>query len=143
MRSSWWRRRWDLNPRTALTAYTLSRGTSYSHLSTSPKVIMHNCLFNSLAFDGREGGIRTHVGLHPNGFQDRPVMTTSVPLVIQNARLILPVKTPIVKWYIKLFLKFLFFIILQSSSADLPGCQSGHHRGYRIFFGSIRLFSRH
>ncbi len=31
-----WRRRRDLNPRTALTAYTLSRGTSYSHLSTSP-----------------------------------------------------------------------------------------------------------
>ncbi len=29
---------------------------------------------------GGEGGIRTHVGLHPNGFQDRPVMTTSVPL---------------------------------------------------------------
>ena len=37
------------------------------------------------------------MGLHPNGFQDRPVMTTSVPLVIQNARLILPVKTHIVK----------------------------------------------
>lgn len=33
-----WRRRWDLNPRTALTAYTLSRGTSYSHLSTSPSI---------------------------------------------------------------------------------------------------------
>ena len=29
---------------------------------------------------GGEGGIRTHVGLHPNGFQDRPVMTASVPL---------------------------------------------------------------
>ena len=31
-------------------------------------------------YSGGEGGIRTHVGLHPNGFQDRPVMTTSVPL---------------------------------------------------------------
>ena len=30
--------------------------------------------------NGGEGGIRTHVGLHPNGFQDRPVMTASVPL---------------------------------------------------------------
>ena len=29
---------------------------------------------------GGEGGIRTHAGLHPNGFQDRPVMTASVPL---------------------------------------------------------------
>ena len=35
-------------------------------------------LFN---FGGGDG-IRTHVGLHPNGFQDRPVMTTSVPLHI-------------------------------------------------------------
>ena len=32
--------------------------------------------------NGGEGGIRTHVGLSPNGFQDRPVMTTSVPLLI-------------------------------------------------------------
>ena len=31
---------------------------------------------------GGEGGIRTHAGLHPNGFQDRPVMTASVPLHI-------------------------------------------------------------
>ncbi len=30
--------------------------------------------------NGGEGGIRTHVGLHPNGFQDRPVVTASVPL---------------------------------------------------------------
>ena len=29
---------------------------------------------------GGESGIRTHVGLHPNGFQDRPVMTASVSL---------------------------------------------------------------
>ena len=37
---------------------------------------------------GGEGGIRTHVGLHPNGFQDRPVMTTSVPLqkLVTHAR---------------------------------------------------------
>ena len=121
MRSSWWRRRWDLNPRTALTAYTLSRGTSYSHLSTSPKVIMHDCLFNSLAFDGREGGIRTHVGLHPNGFQDRPVMTTSVPLVIQNARLILPVKTHIVKWFIKLFCSYFKIFIFYNLTIQFSG----------------------
>ena len=35
---------------------------------------------NLVNVDGGEGGIRTHVGLHPNGFQDRPVMTASVPL---------------------------------------------------------------
>ena len=33
----------------------------------------------SASFYG-EGGIRTHAGFHPNGFQDRLVMTTSIPL---------------------------------------------------------------
>lgn len=33
-----------------------------------------------LTYYGGEGGIRTHVELPPNGFQDRPVMTASVPL---------------------------------------------------------------
>ena len=73
-----------MNPRTVLTAYTLSRGTSYSHLSTSPCLMSaekdYVFITDLFSFDGREGGIRTHVGLHPNGFQDRPVMTTSVPL---------------------------------------------------------------
>ena len=31
-----------------------------------------------------EGGVRTHVPLRTNGFQDRLVMTTSIPLHIQN-----------------------------------------------------------
>lgn len=34
----------------------------------------------SFIMDGGEDGIRTHVELPPNGFQDRPVMTASVPL---------------------------------------------------------------
>ena len=34
------------------------------------------------AFPGGDGGIRTHVGLHPNGFQDRLVMTASIQLRI-------------------------------------------------------------
>ena len=36
---------------------------------------------------GAEGGIRTHVGVNPNGFQDRLVMTTSIPLRNSNALL--------------------------------------------------------
>ena len=35
---------------------------------------------NLFFFFGAEGGIRTHVGVNPNGFQDRLVMTTSIPL---------------------------------------------------------------
>lgn len=34
--------------------------------------------------NGGEDGIRTHVELPPNGFQDRPVMTASVPLHVVN-----------------------------------------------------------
>ena len=36
------------------------------------------------AFYGGEEGIRTLVGLPPNGFQDRLVMTASIPLRIGN-----------------------------------------------------------
>ena len=36
---------------------------------------------------GGGSGIRTHVGLPPNGFQDRPVMTTSVSLQVQPTRI--------------------------------------------------------
>lgn len=54
---------------------------------------------NGLSFVmyGGEDGIRTHVELPPNGFQDRPVMTASVPLQVKmiqayesRARIIIP-----------------------------------------------------
>ena len=35
---------------------------------------------------GGEDGIRTHVGLLPNGFQDRLVMTASIPLRIYSVQ---------------------------------------------------------
>ena len=65
-----------------------SQGSLFSHLSTSPirfqLVEEISSLFRFLIplnlKSGGGGGIRTHVGLHPNGFQDRPVMTASVPL---------------------------------------------------------------
>ena len=40
------------------------------------------------AFPGGDGGIRTHVGLHPNGFQDRLVMTTSIHLRVKNYKIV-------------------------------------------------------
>ena len=39
-------------------------------------------ILKSVNIDGGEEGIRTLVGLPPNGFQDRLVMTTSIPLRI-------------------------------------------------------------
>ena len=35
-------------------------------------------------FSGGAGGIRTHVAVTPNGFQDRLVMTASIPLLVQH-----------------------------------------------------------
>ena len=55
-----------------LTTYSLSRGAPSASLGTSP---------NGRNKNG-EGGIRTHVPLRTNGFQDRLVMTTSIPLHI-------------------------------------------------------------
>ena len=43
---------------------------------------LENVVFSRL-FGGGEEGIRTLVGLPPNGFQDRLVMTASIPLRIK------------------------------------------------------------
>ena len=94
-----------MNPRAALTTYSLSRGAPSASLGTSP-----NCptqLFFALFYQKRfilyrvvsclsrtfltffaifsfstsgESGIRTHAPLRTNGFQDRLVMTTSISL---------------------------------------------------------------
>ena len=48
-------------------------------LRYAPKTYYKSMKLN-INVNGGGGGIRTHVGFHPNGFQDRPVMTASVPL---------------------------------------------------------------
>ena len=85
-----WRRRRDLNPRASCPTYTLSRGAS-SPLEYFSKVKMFFEIFSFWGGYfflrptrvGGESGIRTHVGLHPNGFQDRLVMTASISLRIR------------------------------------------------------------
>ena len=99
-----------MNPRAALTTYSLSRGAPSASLGTSPKCprIIHAILFSLiprlssyasifsvvhahlqgkqkevhsiLNFPSGEGGIRTHAPSRTNGFQDRLVMTTSISL---------------------------------------------------------------
>ena len=71
-----------MNSRAGYPTYTLSRGASSANLSTSPNNL------KILYCYGRGGGIRTHVGLHPNGFQDRPVVTASVPLDCDSFKII-------------------------------------------------------
>ena len=73
------RRRRDLNPRAAINDLLPFQGSPFSRLGTSPSV------WSSFDYDMQfpasgEDGIRTHAPLRTNGFQDRLVMTTSIPL---------------------------------------------------------------
>ena len=85
-----------MNPRAGFPTCTLSRGVPSASLGTSPQEVsllefnqfpdFHS---NEIIFLKKvkkingEGGIRTHAPLRTNGFQDRLVMTTSIPLRIQ------------------------------------------------------------
>ena len=84
-KSSYWRKGWDLNPRTALTAYPLSRRASSTSLSTPPNIMAEKRGFEPPEGDcplqqisnlppstysatspysiGGGGGIRTHATL--------------------------------------------------------------------------------
>ena len=82
------RRRWDLNPCTGTSRLLPFQGSPFNLLGTSPwlnssdmKLSYLYRIHDSGCFlkDG-EDGIRTHVPVKANGFQDRLVMTTSIPL---------------------------------------------------------------
>ena len=78
------RRRRDLNPRAAINDLLPFQGSPFSLLGTSPDIPSKRprIVQVSLAQNG-EGGIRTHAPLRTNGFQDRLVMTTSIPLRVR------------------------------------------------------------
>ena len=70
-----------MNPRTAINDLLPFQGSPFSLLGTSPKFIyLHKKTTNIVGGSSAEGGIRTHVPFRTNGFQDRLVMTTSIPL---------------------------------------------------------------
>ena len=74
------RRRRDLNPRAAINDLLPFQGSPFSLLGTSPKTLSLLVSTRRSFFASGEGGIRTHVPLRTNGFQDRLVMTSSIPL---------------------------------------------------------------
>ena len=101
---------WTLAP--LLTTYSLSRGapsTTWvllhlveSHSFRNPYSILYRepILLSSVYTVNGESGIRTHAPFRTNGFQDRLVMTTSIPLhilfcvaLLTSARVILTKKT--------------------------------------------------
>ena len=67
-----------MNPRAAINDLHPFQGCPFSLLGTSPR-LNTILIYEACCFSG-EGGIRTHVPLRTNGFQDRLVMTSSIPL---------------------------------------------------------------
>ena len=70
-----------MNPRAAINDLLPFQGSPFSLLGTSPSISA--CLVYAIRYiciASGEGGIRTHAPLRTNGFQDRLVMTTSIPL---------------------------------------------------------------
>ncbi len=67
-----------MNPRAAINDLHPFQGCPFGQLGyfSMPDLLG---LFN-LSPDSGEGGIRTHAPFRTNGFQDRLVMTTSIPL---------------------------------------------------------------
>ena len=67
-----------MNPRAAINDLLPFQGSPFSRLGTSPSREL--IVLNYIVRTNGEGGIRTHVPLRTNGFQDRLVMTSSIPL---------------------------------------------------------------
>ena len=76
-----------MNSRAAINDLLPFQGSPFSHLGTSPKASLCGYKLRGYTFrriPNGEGGIRTHVPLRTNGFQDRLVMTTSIPLQVSQ-----------------------------------------------------------
>ena len=117
------RRRRDLNPRAAINDLHPFQGCPFGQLGyfSTARIIG---LFNCVVKVNGEGGIRTHAPLRTNGFQDRLVMTTSIPLhafllflltaSISSARFIIAISPFSVNNFFSFFLTFfLTFLFLQ------------------------------
>ena len=84
------RRRRDLNPRAAVNDLHPFQGCPFGQLGYFSEYITRYLIrslkiSNSIVFlMSGEDGIRTHVPLRTNGFQDRLVMTTSIPLRVSH-----------------------------------------------------------
>ena len=110
------RRRRDLNPRAAINDLHPFQGCPFGQLGYFSEYITHYLIrslkiSNSIAFlMSGEDGIRTHVPLRTNGFQDRLVMTTSIPLRVSHlnqCEIYSIIRTPLCQPF---FLHFLIFL---------------------------------
>ena len=74
-----------MNPRAAINDLHPFQGCPFSHLGYFSKCAKSykNIKSRRRSISSGEGGIRTHAPLRTNGFQDRLVMTTSIPLQVR------------------------------------------------------------
>lgn len=70
-----------MNPRAAINDLLPFQGSPFGQLGYFSKMLdfQNRILYSIVAING-EDGIRTHAPFRTNGFQDRLVMTTSIPL---------------------------------------------------------------
>ena len=115
------RRRRDLNPRAAINDLHPFQGCPFGQLGYFSEYITRYLIrslkiSNSIVFlMSGEDGIRTHVPLRTNGFQDRLVMTTSIPLRVSHlnqCEIYSIIRTPLCQPF---FLHFLIFFVLPSN----------------------------
>ena len=115
------RRRRDLNPRAAINDLHPFQGCPFGQLGYFSEYITRYLIrslkiSNSIVFlMSGEDGIRTHVPLRTNGFQDRLVMTTSIPLHVSHlnqCEIYSIIRTPLCQPF---FLHFLIFFVLPSN----------------------------
>ena len=115
------RRRRDLNPRAAINDLHPFQGCPFGQLGYFSEYIARYLIrslkiSNSIVFlMSGEDGIRTHVPLRTNGFQDRLVMTTSIPLRVSHlnqCEIYSIIRTPLCQPF---FLHFLIFFVLPSN----------------------------
>ena len=107
-----------MNPRAAINDLHPFQGCPFSHLGTSPNQADHIFLLIATRFwriASGEDGIRTHAPFRTNGFQDRLVMTTSIPLQVCCGLLLQPNASVILaKMYtsVNMFFQTFFFFFL-------------------------------
>ena len=104
-----------MNPRAATNDLLPFQGSPFSQLGYFSKLPKSFFLYQRCILYSGEGGIRTHAPFRTNGFQDRRVMTTSLPLHTSprrsasfSADRIISLIFPSVKQFFKLFLFFCF-----------------------------------
>ena len=126
-----------MNPRAAINDLHPFQGCPFSLLGTSPNSLTVKSIFcynPDSRIQSGEDGIRTHAPVKTNGFQDRPVMTASVPLhyscALLSAGFILSPFPHKVNSFLKIFLIFLIkyiFYIIHTYAYSFSMCNTRLH----------------